>query len=1027
MKQIFQLKYIVVLSFIFQSFSVFSQSVMETLGYDGPPIVITFEATSNTACDVSLANGTLTATAKSDGNPVPVGTVFEWFVGDNTAVPFNEGVDGSIVAVNDYTSKIENVKAGQFTVKVTDNSSGATSTESYIIGEATTNPSVTIVEDARQTSCDSANPNGRLLASVGGSVNDYTFEWFEGNNTSTPLGTTVGTTSGINGEVAEGLNTGSYTVRVTQNSTGCNNIQSLYLQENILLPEILGLTSTDQNSCDPSGSVTINDADVSSGNTADYTFTWYSGNLDTVIPGVVGPVLNVSNYANIGAGTYYVTATNDAGCTSEAITATIQDISINPVIAFVQTANTACDMDNNADGALEATVTTDGTALPAGSVFEWFVGAGAATAFVDGTDGTIVEIADHISKIQNVKPGNYTLKVTDGATGCSVTNAFTVGNAPANLAINDATITDQNRCDPSGSIAINDADVTSGNTADYIFTWYRDNMDNDIPGVDGPVLNVSNYGTIGAGTYYVTATNDTGCTSATLTAVIEDVSENPAIDFTATQNPADEPDASKGSISAVATTKGSPVGNGSTFEWFIGNDTTTPFTEGTDGNTSIDGNTSSIINIKSGQYTLKVTDAASGCSFTRSYTLLPASTNPQVVSIYTEADDPTNQSPIALFVEFSRPIQDFDLSKVIIDNGTANELNQINETTFNFNITPDADGLITVNIPAAVAVDMDDNPNDEAEPFTIAYDGTSPTVVLSADISEVTDISPVPVTITFNENVEGFETSDLEITNANATEFEQLNASEYTVLIAPVEAGKVVITVAAGAAFDAAGNPNTEGNFLFTFEIPDPTVVAFSSPTSETIVKSIGGVINLTISLTNPHPLKTTRVDVALTQGKVAAIEKNYSTQTVTFPAGSNEEQSVIITIADDYEIEGDELLIFTLQNVSGGYEAIIGEANTFELTIKDDGITGLEPEVISGVDIFPNPVANYLQVNLDRARFTKAAKVILYDMYGRQVRMQQLTLEFNHINVSDLKNGIYMLHFFNQNNVMVQKIQVSK
>lgn len=118
------------------------------------------------------------------------------------------------------------------------------------------------------------------------------------------------------------------------------------------------------------------------------------------------------------------------------------------------------------------------------------------------------------------------------------------------------------------------------------------------------------------------------------------------------------------------------------------------------------------------------------------------------------------------------------------------------------------------------------------------------------------------------------------------------------------------------------------------------TVVQFVS--SAVSVSEGSGSYNLTLSISNPSPSVSTTVDVALTSGSAADIN-NYTTQQVTFPANSSSNQTVNITITDDAVYEGDETLIFTLQNISGGNSAELGANTTFSLTIEDNDATTVQ------------------------------------------------------------------------------------
>ncbi len=114
------------------------------------------------------------------------------------------------------------------------------------------------------------------------------------------------------------------------------------------------------------------------------------------------------------------------------------------------------------------------------------------------------------------------------------------------------------------------------------------------------------------------------------------------------------------------------------------------------------------------------------------------------------------------------------------------------------------------------------------------------------------------------------------------------------------------------------------------------TQVNFDS--ASTSVNEDDGTVDLVLSILNEDAINSTSVEVALTSGNASDID-NYTTQTVTFPAGSTANETVTITITDNMIDEADKNLTFTLQNISGGNNAQIGSQNTFDLTIVDDDL----------------------------------------------------------------------------------------
>ncbi|KYG85234.1 hypothetical protein AWW67_16110 [Roseivirga seohaensis] len=79
-------------------------------------------------------------------------------------------------------------------------------------------------------------------------------------------------------------------------------------------------------------------------------------------------------------------------------------------------------------------------------------------------------------------------------------------------------------------------------------------------------------------------------------------------------------------------------------------------------------------------------------------------------------------------------------------------------------------------------------------------------------------------TFTFNEDVSGFDLSDISVGNGSASSFNTTSAKIYTVTITPLADGNVTVNVAADKAQDAGGNGNTAASELRV--VNDETVPA---------------------------------------------------------------------------------------------------------------------------------------------------------------------------------------------------------
>ena len=114
------------------------------------------------------------------------------------------------------------------------------------------------------------------------------------------------------------------------------------------------------------------------------------------------------------------------------------------------------------------------------------------------------------------------------------------------------------------------------------------------------------------------------------------------------------------------------------------------------------------------------------------------------------------------------------------------------------------------------------------------------------------------------------------------------------------------------------------------------TAVQFA-PTSSTRCEG-DQVDSLAVSITDPSATVATTVEVALTSGNASDLS-DYTTQTLTFAAGSSQVQYIIVTFSDDTEVGSTDTYVFTLQNVTGGESAEIGVDSTYTLNIQDDDV----------------------------------------------------------------------------------------
>jgi hypothetical protein len=177
------------------------------------------------------------------------------------------------------------------------------------------------------------------------------------------------------------------------------------------------------------------------------------------------------------------------------------------------------------------------------------------------------------------------------------------------------------------------------------------------------------------------------------------------------------------------------------------------------------------------------------------------------VAITSTAPDPTNTSPIPVMAIFSEDVTGFTVGDITVGNGTAGNFAG-GPAVYTFDVTPSGQGTVTVDIAAGVAQDAAANDNTAASQFSVTYDSVGPSVVITSTASDPTREKPIPITVTFSEDVTGFVLGDITVGRGTASNFAG-GPAVYTFDVDPTSQGLVTVDIAAGVAQDAAANGNT--------------------------------------------------------------------------------------------------------------------------------------------------------------------------------------------------------------------------
>jgi hypothetical protein len=639
-----------------------------------PQEIVAVTSTDVDVCLPLLPNGSGTVAEVSIGGVTGQSALFTYTWADNA------GMNTPILA-DDPALTLTDLDVGTYFVRATRNAVAFPPTPGITGSGCFTAPVPFVVEDRRiapsvslsqiaNTACD-GNFDGQITVTATtvsgpGSGANYDFVWTndpDGPGALFSASDALNQASPYSTPNTDLIGPGSYTVQVTNVVTACSTSGTIVLQQNTVPLEIVAVTSTDVDVClplAPNGSGTI--TDVAIGNTPGqsglFTYTW-ADNAGMNLPLVADdPSLTL---ANLDVGTYFVRATRNAvafpptpgitgsGCFTAPVPFVVEDRRIAPSVSLSQIANTACD--GNFDGQITVTATTvSGPGSGANYDFVWTNDPDGPGALFSASDALNQASPYSTPNTDLIGPGSYTVQVTNVVTACSTSGTIVLQQNDAVILIVDASKTNQDICDFDGSVLVEEVAINGAvdpNHANFSFTWFDGNNVNilgPLPGED--FLDVTNYPTIGAGTYFVVAErlaglSGSGCTSAPFRVDIQDVSVNPIPSLQPFANSSCTGAFLNGSIT-IRVNENSGPGVGALYDYeFTYSGSTPPLTPppflftGNNGNGVNDGDQDNLLNLGTGSYTFTVRNQVTQCVTPAQVSILfdPVASIPNILTV----------------------------------------------------------------------------------------------------------------------------------------------------------------------------------------------------------------------------------------------------------------------------------------------------------------------------------------------------------------------------------------------------------
>jgi gliding motility-associated-like protein len=444
---------------------------------------------SQTALQISCRPGigsaelSVTADGQTDTDP---NYTFTWFA--------NATATGTPIGT---ASTLSNIPAGTYSVTVHNNTTNCSISDSYII-EDDTQDFTPVISMASQPRTLCVGTDGAIYARVLNlsplypypyTATTFTADLYVGSNPNLNNAAdfpAIPNAVGFVGNFSQNnLNEGFYTVRITDNNTGCFSVATEEIKDARLFPAVKIDELAPVTNCDPARPNGV--AQVSANNSfAGFTFDWYEGATATGTPVYSGAEFSEMK---VKPQQYTVRATNTTtGCFTDVVT-DIENGTVPIPAATIEVIShvTSCVTDN---GALMAYVGADKNT--ANYIFHWY-------------DGTVENPpADNVGETyKDLAVGMYSVTATSVITGCKspLTTAEILNEQ---VLPNFDFVIENSTCDQQDGFA---SLVLLNDVAIERIEWYE-----IAPEPSGtPFLTGPNFTDAGAGIYEITATTFLGC------------------------------------------------------------------------------------------------------------------------------------------------------------------------------------------------------------------------------------------------------------------------------------------------------------------------------------------------------------------------------------------------------------------------------------------------------------------------------------------------------------------------------------
>ncbi|MFM9964366.1 MAG: Ig-like domain-containing protein [Planctomycetaceae bacterium] len=323
----------------------------------------------------------------------------------------------------------------------------------------------------------------------------------------------------------------------------------------------------------------------------------------------------------------------------------------------------------------------------------------------------------------------------------------------------------------------------------------------------------------------------------------------------------------------------------------------------------------------------------------------------------------TNAATIAVAVSFTEDVIGFDASDVSVSNGAVSDFVAVDGSHYTLNVTPNGDGLVTIDVAAGVASDAGGNANEAATQCSFESDRTAPVITLAPSVEKnVNGWNNTDVTVSYsvveaNIDAEASDSTD-DILTASGTASATVTdlAGNSTTVSYETLIDKVAPTLTAARDISANENGWNNSDVTITFEASDdlsggvssPAAQVFSDGFDQTASATVTDLAGNTTTVSIEH-INVDKVAPTLTASRDISANANgwnNSDVTVTFEASDDLSGGVSSPSAQVFSDGFDQTASATVTDLAG---------NSTTVSIEHINVDKIAPTLTASRDISAN------------------------------------------------------------------------